>query len=669
MRLRPPGNGNGMALIEWSDQLSVHVVEFDADHHRLISILNNLWEASEERRGHEVIDAILADLIEYTRTHFAREEEMFGRWAYPGVELHKQAHARLLATAANLQAKFRAEQSETVADEVFEFLRDWLVKHILGDDALYANYFRSLGVDSVQATCSAVSHGGGLGLGAGLALMAGLGGAAACVQFLASGWLAIAAFAVLLAVLGGGALLLWVGLARPLARTVERLRALSIGDTSIPDDGDGFALREAGQARFFAKALAGSLEDLARKNAESERIMRTTEKEMRLTFLGMSEQLESEINAAVSDVTHRSMALCSVADSMRGQAAEVGEQNRAVAVAAGDATANVTYVAEAAGQLVDTIESMRTDAERSRTIAHDATQAAQRSSAIMQSLAEASQRIDAVVAMINAIAGQTNMLALNATIEAARAGEMGKGFAVVAGEVKQLANQTTQATAEIAAQVSGIQQAVEQAVSAISSVEDIIGKVSDISAAMADTTARQQDAAAAIAAQARQAAVSTQTVSGTIATISQSATEAEQMSTLVHDTVNSVSNQLTGMRDHLIGTLRGSVVGNRREHARVEVDVCVLVTAAGGRLTGRVKDLSVGGALLEMPGGHDLARGQKVVFDVDDVAGIEAEVVRQSSRGVHLRLNANNAQRTRLNAIIGQARARQVAEADDIDLW
>lgn len=61
-----------MALIEWSDQLSVHVVEFDSDHQRLIGILNSLWEASEERRGHEVIEAILADLIDYTRTHFAR---------------------------------------------------------------------------------------------------------------------------------------------------------------------------------------------------------------------------------------------------------------------------------------------------------------------------------------------------------------------------------------------------------------------------------------------------------------------------------------------------------------------------------------------------------------------------------------------------------------------
>lgn len=58
--------------------------------------------------------------------------------------------------------------------------------------------------------------------------------------------------------------------------------------------------------------------------------------------------------------------------------------------------------------------------------------------------------------MIRNIAGQVNLLALNATIEAARAGDAGKGFAVVASEVKNLANQTTKATDDIANEIQAM---------------------------------------------------------------------------------------------------------------------------------------------------------------------------------------------------------------------
>src|SRR3546814_11520559 len=72
----------------------------------------------------------------------------------------------------------------------------------------------------------------------------------------------------------------------------------------------------------------------------------------------------------------------------------------------------------------------------------------------MEKLDESSTEIGNVVTVITQIAEQTNLLALNATIEAARAGDSGKGFAVVASEVKDLAQETSKATASIAERVA-----------------------------------------------------------------------------------------------------------------------------------------------------------------------------------------------------------------------
>jgi len=75
------------------------------------------------------------------------------------------------------------------------------------------------------------------------------------------------------------------------------------------------------------------------------------------------------------------------------------------------------------------------------------------------SLSERVQQIGEIIDTVNEIASQSNMLALNASVEAARAGEHGRGFAVVAEEVRDLAERSRQATAQIKAILSDVQRA------------------------------------------------------------------------------------------------------------------------------------------------------------------------------------------------------------------
>jgi methyl-accepting chemotaxis protein len=79
-------------------------------------------------------------------------------------------------------------------------------------------------------------------------------------------------------------------------------------------------------------------------------------------------------------------------------------------------------------------------------------------------LSEQSQAIGEIIATVNDLADQSNLLAVNAAIEAAKAGEHGRGFAVVAQEVKNLAEQSKQATKQVRGILGDIQKATSAAV-------------------------------------------------------------------------------------------------------------------------------------------------------------------------------------------------------------
>jgi methyl-accepting chemotaxis protein len=108
-------------------------------------------------------------------------------------------------------------------------------------------------------------------------------------------------------------------------------------------------------------------------------------------------------------------------------------------------------------------------------------------SKVINGLNKKSQEINQIVGLISNIAAQTNMLALNAAIEAGRAGEQGRGFAVVAEEVRKLAEQSSQAAAEIKQLIVAIQKesnlAVESTLESSKQVDAGIRVVDEVSQA------------------------------------------------------------------------------------------------------------------------------------------------------------------------------------------
>jgi methyl-accepting chemotaxis protein len=128
-------------------------------------------------------------------------------------------------------------------------------------------------------------------------------------------------------------------------------------------------------------------------------------------------------------------------------------------------------------------------------------------------LSEQTQQIGEIIATVNQIATQSNMLALNASVEAARAGEHGKGFAVVAQEVRNLADQSRQATAQVKAILQDIQQATNASVMAteegtkgVEEGERLVTQAQEVIAQLATTIAESAQSAAQVVAGGQQQA-------------------------------------------------------------------------------------------------------------------------------------------------------------------
>ncbi len=120
--------------------------------------------------------------------------------------------------------------------------------------------------------------------------------------------------------------------------------------------------------------------------------------------------------------------------------------------------------AEEASQEANTSATVSKDGREvvttNRNVINDLAREVEASSGAISNLVQDSEKVIEVLDIIEGIADQTNLLALNAAIEAARAGEAGRGFAVVADEVRQLAQNTSDATSDINDIMNNLRSAV-----------------------------------------------------------------------------------------------------------------------------------------------------------------------------------------------------------------
>jgi methyl-accepting chemotaxis protein len=232
-------------------------------------------------------------------------------------------------------------------------------------------------------------------------------------------------------------------------------------------------------------------------------------------------QILATVSAQSATVTQQSAAINETSvtvDELRASAEQAALKAQAVASQAQTSVQVSAEGTEAVDIIIARLESIR---ERVETIAQN----------ILQ-LSEQTHQISELTATVDDISEQSNLLALNATIEAARAGEQGRGFAVVAAEVRNLAEQSKQGTAQVRTILTDIQKATNSAVMAteqgIKVVEEsrALGhRAGESIATLAATIKETAQAAQQISATAQQQSLGIDQISESMKDIAEAATQ------------------------------------------------------------------------------------------------------------------------------------------------
>ena len=281
------------------------------------------------------------------------------------------------------------------------------------------------------------------------------------------------------------------------------------------------------------------------------------------TFIGLMEQdrrkavrdvsadLENNMFPHVDKIETAGVDLRHAAGAMSRISTETTSRSTSIAAATEQASMNVQTVATAAEQLSASIEDIARQAADAASMAGNADATMSGTSKEVARLQELIGQIGQVVGLIESIASQTNLLALNATIEAARAGDAGRGFSVVASEVKQLAAQTTRATADISGRIGQIQESTRAVVDSIGATSGIIQQLNSFAMIIAELIGQQKQATDEIARNVDQASRGTQEVAQATQEIAQSTGQVSANADNVSHTADALSRHTDSMKQEL----------------------------------------------------------------------------------------------------------------------
>ncbi|NFV80668.1 methyl-accepting chemotaxis protein [Magnetospirillum aberrantis] len=443
---------------------------------------------------------------------------------------------------------------------------------------------------------------------------------------------------------------------KPLARMTDATARMAEGDLSVQVPGIG-RTDEIGRMASAVEVFRENAHKVRQAAAQQETEHRRNRRKLQSEILALTNAIDEEVSGAIGSVMGQADTMLAAAGAMENAVEHVRERSQAAASAAESANGSVDSVAAAAEQMASSVQEISRQVGASTRIAGEAEKEAEKVSDIVQGLAKAAESVGEVVSLINNIAGQTNLLALNATIEAARAGEAGKGFAVVANEVKGLANQTAKATEQIGGQITSIQAATHDAVTAIRGIVGTIEQIATISDDIKRSVDQQNSATQEIAHAAQTAAGGTQQAAAEIAEVSRSTDETGEKAHEVRGSATSVRERLGTMKAAIDHIVRASSDENRHNNHRHTVNIAATVHINDEKRPCLLQEIAlIGTGVLDRP--LEAARGVEFDAELPTLGTWRGSVVAVTDQNTHVRFDLDEAQSARLEEFLAARGAK-----------
>ena len=128
-----------MAVIKWRDSYNTGIEAVDLEHRKLVELIEAMYINVRDKKPKEAVEKVMKEIVDYTQNHFTNEDSLMQNAQYPELDAHKTEHQNLIDEVAVFQDRLLNNFPDG-REDLYHFLREWLINHILDSDKKFADY-------------------------------------------------------------------------------------------------------------------------------------------------------------------------------------------------------------------------------------------------------------------------------------------------------------------------------------------------------------------------------------------------------------------------------------------------------------------------------------------------------------------------------------------------